>query len=57
MAAMEINYFAYNFVKIHGTLRVTPPMEAGIVSRPFDVSDLVAPLIDAESKKAAQEKT
>ena len=47
----------YNFVKIHGTLRVTPAMKAGIVSRPFDVSDLVAPLIDAESKKAAQEKT
>ena len=53
MAAVAINYFAYNFIKIHRTLRVTPAMEAGIVSRPFDVSDLVNLLIESESKKAA----
>jgi hypothetical protein len=53
MAAMAINYFAYNFIKIHRTLRVTPAMEAGIARRPFDVSDLVNLLIEAESKKAA----
>ncbi len=29
MAAVAINYFAYNFIKIHRTLRVTPAMEAG----------------------------
>ena len=32
---------------------VTPTMEAGIARRPFDVSDLVNLLIEAESKKAA----
>ena len=53
MAAVAINYFAYNFIKIHRTLRVTPAIEAKIVNRPFDVSDLVALLVEAESKKAA----
>lgn len=53
MAAVAINYFAYNFIKIHSTLRVSPAMAAGVSTRLFDVSDLVALLIDSESKKAA----
>jgi IS1 family transposase len=53
MAAVAINYFAYNFIKIHRTLRVSPAMAAGVTNRLFDVSDLVALLIEAESKKAA----
>lgn len=52
-AAVAINYFAYNFIKIHSTLRVTPAMAAGVVDRLFDVSDLVNLLVEAESKKAA----
>ena len=54
MAAVAINYFAYNFIKIHRTLRVTPAMAAGVTSTPWEVSDLVALLEAAESKKAAQ---
>lgn len=53
MAAVAINYFAYNFIKIHRSLRVTPAMAAGVVDRLFDVSDLVALLVESESKKAA----
>jgi IS1 family transposase len=53
MAAVAINYFAYNFIKIHSTLRVSPAMAAGVTGHLFDVSDLVALLIEAESKKAA----
>jgi hypothetical protein len=53
MAAVAINYFAYNFIKIHRTLRVSPAMAAGVTGRLFDVSDPVALLIEAESKKAA----
>jgi IS1 family transposase len=53
MAAVAINYFAYNFIKIHRTLRVSPAMAAGVTGRLFDVADLVALLIEAESKKAA----
>jgi hypothetical protein len=50
-AAVALNYFAYNFIKIHRTLRVSPAMAAGVTSRLFDVSDIVATLEDAESKK------
>ena len=53
MAAVAINYFAYNFIKIHRTLRVSPAMAASVVDRLLDVSDLVNLLIEAESKKAA----
>ncbi len=52
MAAVAINYFAYNFIKIHRTLRVTPAMAAGVTNRLFDVSDLVALLIESEKKAA-----
>jgi hypothetical protein len=53
MAAVAINYFAYNFIKIHRTLRVTLAMAAGVTDRLFDVMDLVNLLIEAESKTAA----
>ncbi len=53
MAAVAINYFAYNFIKLDRTLRVTPAMAAGVTGRLFDVMDLVNLLIEAESKKAA----
>ena len=29
-AAIALNYFAYNFIKIHRTLRVSPAMAAGV---------------------------
>jgi hypothetical protein len=40
-AAVALNYFAYNFIKIHRTLRVTPAMAAGVTDRLWEVSDLV----------------
>ena len=52
-AAVALNYFAYNFIKIHRTLRVSPAMAAGVTSKLWEVSDLVALLEAAESKKAA----
>ena len=48
-----INYSAYNFIKIHRTLRVSPAMAAGVTTRLFDVADLVALLVESESKEAA----
>lgn len=39
--ALCLHYMYYNFVKIHKTLRVTPAMEAGIASDPWEVVDLV----------------
>lgn len=41
-AAVALNYFAYNFIKIHRTLRMTPAMAAGVTDRLWDVADLVA---------------
>ena len=41
-AAVALNYFAYNFIKIHRTLRMTPAVTAGVTDRSWDVSDLVA---------------
>jgi IS1 family transposase len=52
MAAVAINYFAYNFIKIHRSLRMTPAMAAGVVDRLFDVSDLVKLLIESETRAA-----
>ncbi len=31
-----LGYFAYNFTKIHCTLRVTPAMPAGVTDRPWE---------------------
>lgn len=41
-AAVALNYFAYNFIRIHRSLRVTPAMAAGVTNRLWEVSDLVA---------------
>jgi hypothetical protein len=48
MAAVSLNYFAYNFIKIRTTLRTSPAMAAGVTDRLFDVSELLI-----ESEKAA----
>ena len=53
MAAVALNYFAYNFIKIHSTLRMTPAMAAGVSTKLWDVADLVDLLIESETKKAA----
>jgi hypothetical protein len=47
-----INYFAYNFINIHRTLRVSPAMAAGVTTRLFDVMDLVNLLVASEKKAA-----
>ena len=53
IAAVALQYFVYNFVRIHRTLRVTPAMAAGVTTRLYDVADLVGLLVESESKKAA----
>jgi hypothetical protein len=40
-AAVALGYFAYNFIKVHRTLRTSPAMAAGITDRLWDVADLV----------------
>ena len=46
-AAVNLYYFAYNFIKIHRTLRTSPAMAAGVTDRLCEVSDLVA-LLEAQ---------
>jgi hypothetical protein len=46
-AAIALNYFAYNFIKIHRTLRVTPAMAAGVTDHLWHAGDLVG-LLEAE---------
>jgi IS1 family transposase len=53
IAAVALQYFVYNFIRIHRTLRVTPAMAAGVTTKLWEVSDLVALLVESESKKAA----
>ncbi len=48
-AGVALYYFAYNFIKIHGTLHMTPAMAADATDRLWEVSDLVA-LLDAEER-------
>jgi hypothetical protein len=39
-AATALNYFAYNFIKIHRTLHTSPTMAAGVTDRLWSVEDL-----------------
>jgi IS1 family transposase len=48
-AAVALNYFAYNRIRIHRTLRVTPAMAAAVTERLYGVSDLVD-LLQAEER-------
>jgi IS1 family transposase len=52
-AAVALNYFAYNFIKINRTLRTSPAMAAGVTERLWDVSNLVMLLAEAEAGKKA----
>jgi len=38
-----VDYFAYNFITLHRTVRVTPAMAANVTDRLFDVMDLGEP--------------
>lgn len=51
-AAVALNYFAYNFIKIHRTLRVSPAMAAGVETRLWSVEDLVALWESYEQRRA-----
>ena len=38
---VALHFMHYNFCQIHGSLRVTPAMAAGLTARVWSVSDLV----------------
>ena len=49
--ALSINFFFYNFIRIHQTLRVTPAMEAGVETKLWTVEMLIA-LLEAREPDA-----
>jgi IS1 family transposase len=49
--ALALYFVAYNFVKIHKTLRMTPAMAAGVTDKLWSMEDIVA-LIDADAPQA-----
>ena len=51
-AATALNCFAYNFIKIHRTLRTSPAMAAGVTDRLCSVKDLVALWVSYEQRRA-----
>jgi hypothetical protein len=52
-AATALNHFAYNFIKIHRTLRTSPAMAAGVTDQLWNVNDLVA-LWEAYEQRRAE---
>ncbi len=51
---MAIYFMHYNFVRIHQTLKVTPAMAAGVTSKLWEMSDMVAVLEEWESSNQAE---
>jgi IS1 family transposase len=49
---MAIYFMHYNFVRIHQTLKITPAMAAGVTSKLWEMSDMVAILEDWEAAQA-----
>lgn len=50
--AVALHMMYYNFVRIHGKLRMTPAMAAGVTDRLWEISDIVALVEAADSKPA-----
>jgi hypothetical protein len=48
-----MSHFAYNFIKIHRALRVSPAMAANVTDRRWSVEDLVA-LCEAYEQRRAE---
>jgi hypothetical protein len=40
-AAVALYFWSYNFCLIHGSLRMTPAMAAGITNRIWELSELI----------------
>jgi hypothetical protein len=54
-ATVALGYFAYNFIRIHRALPMSPAMAAGVTVRLWEVSDLVA-LLEPEERRVEELK-
>jgi hypothetical protein len=48
--AVALHMMYYNFVRLHGSLRVTPAMAAGVSDRLWEINDIVALIEKAEAR-------
>ena len=49
--SVSLHFMAYNFVRIHGSLRCTPAMAAGVSKRLWDVGDIVTVVENWEARQ------
>ncbi len=49
--AVALHFMYYNFVRVHKTLRMTPAMAAGVTTKLWEVSDIVALIEAKEAEK------
>jgi IS1 family transposase len=56
-SAMALHYWAFNFVKKHGTLKTTPAVAAGIADRPLTTLDLAEMIEAAEAPRGGRRIT
>jgi IS1 family transposase len=47
-AAVALSFAAYNFCKVHGTLRCSPAMEAGVTDRLWSIEELIREALSTE---------
>lgn len=51
--AVALHCMAYNFARIHGTLRCSPAMAAGVTTKLWDISDIVTMIEEWENNQRA----
>lgn len=51
MHAIALHYMHYNFVRMHKSLRCTPAMAAGVTTRLWEISDIIALLPEPVAKE------
>jgi hypothetical protein len=49
--AVALHVMAYNFARIHGTLRCSPAMAAGVTDRLWDIADIVTMIEEWENNQ------
>jgi hypothetical protein len=49
---VALHFMAYNFVRVHGTLKCSPAMAAGVSRRLWDVADIVTVVEEWEARQA-----
>ena len=52
--AVGLHLMVYNFVRIHGSLKCSPAMAAGITTKLWEIADVVAMIEEWENSQASE---